>query len=159
MSLASCIRDLDTVSLEEIIFSDMSLDDHYVTGVDPNQFPHDRDISNHVKPTEPVNCSGNSGQRQTSREYCVRLLTRLFRFRGRPPHDDENLQRMSSNASVASYSSQRLHEVLRADENMVAFPEFRSNQTFFQRKSPLQGRYRSLKGKTLEAVRRTTWDH
>lgn len=149
MSLTS-FKDFDMAYIEGFIFSDPGL----VTIVDPDVLPQ-RDTSNYVEQAGAPDDHENTIQRQASiGEYYIRLLTRLFRLRTRSPQSD--LQRSSSNSSAASYSSQRVHEALRAQKNIAAFPEFRSNPTFFRRKAPLQGQYRSLKGRTLNALRPTT---
>lgn len=151
MSFAS-FKDFDSSYLEEFSFPDIGL----FTAYNPDLMPRGN-MSNHVNQDESIDGPESQDQDQTGGKYYIRLLTRLFRFGTRPSHGvdaNNNLQRISSNSSAASYCSQRLHQVLRDEQSMIAFPTFRRNPTFFQRKSPPQGRYRSLKGKTLGAVRR-----
>lgn len=60
------------------------------------------------------------------------------------------LQRNTSKASVASASSQRLHEYLKLQESLSSFPSFQEESSLvFWRKPPTKGKYRSLQGKTV----------
>lgn len=60
------------------------------------------------------------------------------------------LQRNTSKASVASASSQRLHEYLKLQESLSSFPSFEEGSSLlFWRKPPTKGKHRSLQGKTV----------
>lgn len=60
------------------------------------------------------------------------------------------LQRNTSKASVASASSQRLHEYLKLQESLSSFPSFQEESSLlFWRKPPTKGKHRSLQGKTV----------
>lgn len=74
-------------------------------------------------------------------------LDRLVR-KFRPSHQ---LQRNSSESSVRSDCSERLHEYLKLQESLSSFPRFQEPSFPFWRKKPAKGKHkhRSLQGKTV----------
>lgn len=136
-------KDFDPAYIGDYIFFDGGL----LTVSDPDILP-EREMSDHDYQEGSMIVQENLSQYREARNFIdnFRSLARILKPRAQPSH---NLQRVPSSSSITSYSSQRLHEVLRAHVGLTAFPTFRRNPTFLQRKAPPKGHYRSLTGDNL----------